>query len=153
MSETKQENVIMGGKYRSNLLLPWLTTDLSLTNKRFTGYDRNTTLGLIPLGKNEITIPIKQISSIGISTKFHFKRFIFGLLFTLFGIVNLLSLELSGLILLIIGLVPLLNSYTTSIQISNNAGQRFAISISILEKGNLQGFASTANNTIAKEVI
>ncbi|MFT9494380.1 hypothetical protein [Anaerosolibacter sp.] len=152
MSGLNNERIIKEGTYRTNLLLPWLTTDLSLTNRRFKGYDRNTLLGLIPLGKNEVTIPLKQIASVSTSTKFHIKRFLGGLFVTFLGLGSLSELGLMGIIWTLIGLGVLLNSYTSTLQITNNAGQKVPIQISILEKGNLQSFAGIVNDTVAEEV-
>lgn len=73
---------IKEGTYCTNVLFRWLKTDLTLTNKRFKGYNRNNVLGLVPLGQNEITMSLKNTASVSTSTKFHVKRFIFGLLFT-----------------------------------------------------------------------
>jgi hypothetical protein len=75
----EREKKLKEGTYCTNVLLRWLTTDLLLTNKRFKGYDRNTVLGLMPIGKNEVTMSLKNIAT---STKFHLKRFLFGLFFT-----------------------------------------------------------------------
>jgi hypothetical protein len=37
-------------------------------------------MGVIPLEKNEVSYPLKNIASVGVSTKFHFKRFFIGLI-------------------------------------------------------------------------
>lgn len=152
MSEIKNERVIMEGTYCTNVVLRWLTTDLALTNKRFKGYDHNTLFSLLPLGKNEVTMPLKSIASVSTSTKFHLKRFVIGLVFTMIGIPELFHFNLFGLLFLVLGIVPLFNSYTSALIVTNNAGHSIPIQISILEKGNLQEFANKVNNTIAEEV-
>lgn len=104
------------------------------------------------LGKNEVTMPLKSIASVSTLTKFHIKRFVIGLFFTLIGIAELFNFNLFGLLLLVLGVVPLFNSYTSALIVTNNAGHSIPIQISILEKGNLQEFANKVNDTIAEEV-
>lgn len=53
----EREKKLKEGTYCTNVLLRWLTTDLLLTNKRFKGYDRNTVLGLMPIGKMKLLCP------------------------------------------------------------------------------------------------
>jgi uncharacterized membrane protein len=132
-------------------LLSWLTTDLEVTTRRFKGYDRNTFLGLIPFGKNEITFPLKNIASVSTSTKFHLKRFIIGLFFTFAAFGAMGESFIGGLIMLIIGVIPLLNCYTSRLKVTNNAGESPTIEISILEKGNVQTFANKVNDAIVEE--
>lgn len=52
---------------------------------------------------------------------------------------------LGGLILLAIGSLPLLNSYTSTMVITNNAGHPVRIEISILEKDKVQQFVNKVN--------
>ncbi|WP_209124417.1 hypothetical protein [Alkalihalobacillus sp. BA299] len=151
MEEKKQEQTIEKGVFRTNLLLPWLTTDLEVTTKRFIGYNRNTLLGLIPFGKNEVTFPLKNIASVSTSTKFHGKRFAFGLFFVLASLAGLSDNFASSVIFFLIGILPLLNSYTSTFKITNNAGESPTIEISILEKGNVQSFANKVNDAIVYE--
>ncbi|NRG32546.1 hypothetical protein [Niallia circulans] len=151
-SVMEREKKLKEGTYCTNVLLRWLTTDLLLTNKRFKGYDRNTVLGLMPIGKNEVTMSLKNIASVSTSTKFHLKRFLFGLFFTfILGLPSFVNGDFFiGLVLILIGIVPLFNSYTCSLNVSNNGGLALPIEISILERGNLQEFANAINDTIAE---
>lgn len=153
MSEIKNERVIMEGTYCTNVVLRWLTTDLALTSKRFKGYDHNTLFSLLPLGKNEVTMPLKSIASVSTSTKFHLKRFVIGMFFLVVGLPELYNLNLIWLLFLVLGFVPLANSFTSTLIVTNNAGHSIPIQISILEKGNLQEFANKVNDTIAEEVV
>lgn len=145
----KDEETIETKEFTTNLVLAWLKTNFTITSKRLVGYNPNTLFGLIPLGKVEITYPLKNIASVGVSTKFHFKRFFIGLLLFLTGISTLGSSILGGLILLSLGALLLLNSYTSTLNISNSAGQSHMIEISILEKTKVEDFANTVNKSVA----
>lgn len=146
---TNNETLIKSENFTTNLLLYWLKSNFAITSKRIVGDEPNTILGLIPFGKNEVTFPLKSIAGIIVSTKFNLKRFIFGLIFTLWGLGMISDSFIAGIILLLLGLLPLLNSLTTSIQITNNAGQSPTIQLSILEKDKAQKFAATINDTLA----
>ncbi|MBH0171492.1 hypothetical protein [Fictibacillus sp. 18YEL24] len=77
------------------------------------------------------------------------KRFAIGL-FLLF--IGLGMLELSffgGLILSVLGALPLLNSFTSNMVITNNAGQCVNIEMSIIEKDKVQQFINKVNVAIA----
>ena len=53
-------------------------------------------------------------------------------------------------IFVLLGLVNILNSYTATFVITNNAGQEDWYEISILEKGKVQEFVNEVNTTIAE---
>lgn len=146
---SKDEQVVESKNFTTNLILNWLKTDFTLTNKRIVGSQPNTLFGLIPLGKAEITFPLKNVSGVGVSTQFYFKRFLFGAILALIALGTFGSSFLLGLILLVLGSLLLVNSYTASLKITNNAGQSPVIEISILEKDKIQQFANKVNSSIA----
>ncbi|WP_188206904.1 hypothetical protein [Alkalibacillus aidingensis] len=145
----KDEEVTSKGNFITNLVLAWLKTDFSLTNKRFIGFQPNTLLGVFPLGKKEISYPLKNIASVGVSTQFHLKRFILGLILVFIGLAMFGDSFLGGLILLAVGILPLLNSFTTTMGVTNNAGQVVNIEMSILEKDKVQQFINEVNIAIS----
>ncbi|MFG6146828.1 hypothetical protein [Halobacillus sp. B23F22_1] len=79
----KDEEITSSERFTTNLVLSWLKTDFSLTNKRLIGFQPNTLLGVFPLGKSEVTYPLKNVASVGVSTKLHVRRFIIGLILVL----------------------------------------------------------------------
>ncbi|WP_156290979.1 hypothetical protein [Oceanobacillus salinisoli] len=143
------ESVVKEDNFTTNLVLSWLKTNFSLTSKRVIGYQPNTLLGVFPLGKKEITYPLKNLASVSVSTKFHFKRLIIGLILCLIGLGMFGDSFLGGLILLILGALPLLNCYTSAMAITNNAGQSHYIEMSILEKDKVQSFVNDVNISVA----
>lgn len=144
----KDEQMVREDVFTANLIMFWLKANYALTNKRITGHTPNTLMGLIPLGKAQIAFPLKNIASVISSTKFHFMRLLIGLIFVIIGfaIGGLLPL----VIFVLLGLVNILNCYTATFVITNNAGQVNAYEISILEKDKVQQFVNEINTTIAE---
>lgn len=145
----KDETVTKSETFTQNLVLSWLKTDFSLTNKRIIGKNPNTLFGMIPLGNQEITFPLKNVASVGVSTKLHLRRLIFGLIILFMGLGMFNSSLLGGLIVTLIGAIPLLNCYTSKFVISNTAGQPVGVQISILEKDKIEKFANEVNISIS----
>lgn len=146
----KEESVIKESSFRPNLVLSWLRSEMAVTNKRVLGSSRNTLLGLIPFGKNEISYPIKNISSVSISSKFYFGRFIIGLILLFIGLSTIGSSFLGGLFFLIIGALPLANSFMSRLIISPNSGNPDKLDVTFLDKETIQSFSNVVNVTISE---
>jgi hypothetical protein len=129
-----------------NLVEYWLKAKYSLTNKRVTGIIPNTIFGIIPYGQQEVAYPLKNISSVSISTKFRVGNLLIGLIFILIALAfhNALSFIIFGLV----GLISILNCYTASFDITNNAGQKTGYILSILEKAKVESFVTEVNTAI-----
>lgn len=146
----KDEQIVSEKTFTANLILFWLKATYCLTNKRVTGTAPNTLLGLIPLGSAQVAQPLKTIASVNSSTKFHFIRLLFGLIFFFVGIFLFGTSFILGLILVVLGLVNILNCYTATFVIINNGGQHVGYEISILEKAKVQDFVNEVNTAIAE---
>ena len=142
----KDEQKIKEATFTANLILFWLKANYVLTNKRVTGHTPNTLLGLIPLGKVQIAQPLKTIASVTSSTKFSFKRLLISLILVIVGFALITSF---GVILLLLGAINILNCYTATFVITNNAGQSVGYEISILEKSKVIEFVNEVNTVIA----
>ena len=145
----KDEQIIREDVFTANLILFWLKAKYCLTNKRVTGHTPNTFLAVIPLGKAQVAQPLKTIASVTSSTKFHFLRLLLGLILVIGGCFLLGPSPIIGIILIILGLVNILNCYTATFVITNNAGQSTGYNISILEKSKVQNFVNEVNTVIA----
>jgi len=145
----KDEQIVREDTFTANLILFWLKAKYNLTNKRVTGHSPNTFLGLIPLGKSEISQPLKTIASVSSSTEFWFKTFLIGVVFLIAGLYMLGSSLLIGVILVLIGVINILNCYTSSFVITNNAGEAQWYYLSILEKSKVHAFVNEVNTVIA----
>jgi hypothetical protein len=142
----KDEQKIKEATFTANLILFWLKANYVLTNKRVTGHTPNTLLGLIPLGKAQIAQPLKTIASVTSSTKFSFMRLLIGFILVIAGFALITSF---GIILLLLGAINILNCYTATFVITNNAGQSVGYEISILEKSKVVEFVNEVNTVIA----
>jgi uncharacterized membrane protein YidH (DUF202 family) len=142
----KDEVQVDEKQFTANLLLAWLKTDFTITSKRIVGEQPNTLLGLIPFGKKEVTYPLKNIASVSVSTKFHAKRFVLGLFL---GFLGIATLDGVGFIFLLLAVLPLLNCFTSSLDIRNNSGQATNLELSILEKDKVKDFVKQVNTCIA----
>lgn len=142
----KDEQKIKEATFTANLILFWLKANYVLTNKRVTGQSPNTLFGLIPLGKGQIAQPLKTIASVTSSTKFSFMRLLIGLILVFAGVYFITSF---GIILLLLGAINILNCYTATFVITNNAGQPEGYEISILEKSKVEEFVNEVNTVIA----
>jgi len=155
--KTKHMNTILGKDeqklredvFTANLILFRLKANYILTNKRITGHTPNTLFGIIPLGKSQISQPLKTVASISSSTEFHLMRLIIGLALLIVGIMMMGSSFIIAIIIAIFGLVNLLNCYTAIFYITNNAGESTGYEISILEKDKVQALVNEINTTIA----
>ncbi len=145
----KDEQKIKEATFTANLILFWLKANYTLTNKRVTGHTPNTLFGLIPLGKAQISQPLKTIASVASSTKFSFLRLIIGVVFLVMGFSVVGSSLFGGVILLIFGAINILNCFTATFVITNNGGQSTGYEISILEKSKVIEFTNEVNTVIA----
>jgi len=146
----KEESVIKESSFRPNLVLSWLRSEMAVTNKRVLGSSRNTLLGLIPLGKNEISYPLKNISSVSISSKFYISRFLIGLILVIIGLSSIGNSFLAGLFFIIIGALPLANSFVSRLVISPNSGNPTRLDVTFLDKETIQSFSNEVNVTITE---
>ncbi len=142
----KDEQKIKEATFTANLILFWLKANYVLTNKRITGHTPNTLFGLIPVGEAQIAQPLKTIASVTSSTKFSFMRLLIGFILVIAGFSLITSF---GIILLLLGAVNVLNCYTATFVITNNAGQSVGYEISILEKSKVVEFVNEVNTVIA----
>lgn len=134
----------------TSFILFWHKTNFTLTTKRIVGENPNTLLGIIPLGSNQITFPLKSVGGVSGSTKFHLSRFLVGLVVAYLGFSLFGNTFLGGLLLLLIGVGMLLNSYVATFVIASNTGQSTTVELSILEKAKVAELVSATNLKIAE---
>lgn len=148
-SAASQEQVLESREFTTNLALFWLKTHFELTTKRVRGNAPNTFLGIVPLGKYEITFPLRNVAGVSSSTKFYFKRFVVGVVLILIGLSFVGDSLFIGLLLLLVGAIAVLNCYVSRFTITNNAGQSPTVDLSILEKEKVRRFVAEVNEQVA----
>lgn len=145
----KNEKKIEEATFTANLLLFWLKASYTLTSKRITGETPNTFMGIFPVGKAQLAQPLKTIASVTNSTKFTFSRLFVGAILAIIGLAVIGSSFLLGLIVLGLGAVGVLNCYTATFVITNNAGISTGYEISILEQAKVVDFTNDVNTVLA----
>ena len=124
-------------KYMTSLLTFYIkgeiTTEQNFLKIRFP----NTVLALIPLGSRKYNVPVAQISSVASNFKFDIKSFFVGLFLTLISLSCFSSGGngiIAGLILLVLSLSLLINSFITELKVDTTSGAYYYIPFIIFEK-------------------
>ena len=133
--------------FSPSLALFWLKANMMVSSRRFVYNIPNTLLGVIPLGSEKRSFPLNNIASVDSGSRFRIGRFLGGL----FLIVSGFSMSQSSgasLILSLIGLLILVNSFPATLSISNNAGGVTVITVSALEKAKLDNFTQVIQSRI-----
>jgi hypothetical protein len=147
----KDEAIIKEITFSPNLVLFWIKAHYVLTNKRLTGEHPNTLFGVIPLGKVNISQPVKTIASVACVSKFWFKRLLLGLGLLVLGLI-MMSAEVPfivGLFVALIGLGNLLTCYTAYFDVTNNAGQKLGCEVIITAQSEVEAYANQINTVIS----
>lgn len=147
----KDEAIIKEITFSPNLVLFWLKANYVLTNKRLTGKHPNTLFGVIPLGKVNISQPLKTIASVACVSKFWFKRLFFGLVLLVLGLI-MMGAEVPFIVALfvaLIGLGNLLTCYTAYFDVTNNAGQKLGCEVIITAQSQVEAYANQMNTVIS----
>ena len=131
------EKDIVGEHFSPNVLLFWRKTSVAASNMRVQYRSPNTILGLIPLGAETQTIPLRNIASVDTSTKFNMGSFIFGVIFIIAGFATFGNSAVGGIILLLIGFANIVNMMSAKLDFVNQAGGKNSVMVSILEKDKL----------------
>lgn len=146
----KDETVIKEVTFSPNIVLFWLKAHYVLTNKRLTGQRPNTILGVIPLGKINISQPLKTIASVACVSKFWGRRLFSGLIFLVIGMMIMSEASFfGGLPLLLVGIGFVLACYTAYFDVTNNAGQGLGCEVIITAQAEVESFANQINQVIS----
>ena len=95
MAETQQtmteftfapgEKNIIGDRFSPSVIIFWLKTSIAASSTRIQYTTPNTLFGLIPLGVDTKTIPLRNVASVDTSTKFNLGSLVWGVVFLLIG--------------------------------------------------------------------
>ncbi|MBM7635504.1 hypothetical protein [Streptococcus saliviloxodontae] len=110
----------------------------------------NTILKIIPLGAQNKTIPVNQVTSVDDSFKLDFKSFVWGVIFTLIGFGMMGDSFIGGLILAAYGILTVLSSFQTLLSLNLASGTSETISVVVFEKSNLLMCKETIESLIQK---
>lgn len=143
----KDETLISENILSYSLVLFFIKCTFDITNKRLIGQVPNL-LWIFPIGKNNVTYPLKNISGVKIDNKISFKRLIIGIILILLSLSALSSL----FIFLLIGILLVISSFEIFLVIQNNSGSSISYAVSPLEKNKAQQFVNKLNQVIADNI-
>ncbi|WP_125703017.1 hypothetical protein [Lacticaseibacillus daqingensis] len=95
--------------------------------------EQNTVLGLIPAGQRKQTIPLNNISAATINTAYVAKRFIWGFLIALFGLMTISNSPFVGLLFAALGVITFLNGIMTTLSIEKS-GNTYVLNVPFFNK-------------------
>lgn len=110
----------------------------------------NTILKVIPLGAENKTVAVTQIASVDNSFKLEFKPFLVGVLISILGLNMLGGNFVTGLAILLYGVLSAISSFQTVLSVNTTAGQSLKISFVIFEKAKALGVKETIEKIIAQ---
>jgi hypothetical protein len=141
------ETNIIESQFSPSVVLFWLRSQLAVTNRRIVLKEPNTLLGVIPLGYRDAAFPLNNVASVGVEVKFSLGRAILGLIFFIVGIA-LVTKNVLGIILLLIGFSMLANALSAALRVQNNGGGVNFVKVSVLQKSKLEQFRDEANQRL-----
>lgn len=153
----KDEHRLHEGEFMSNLIFAWVKAKLVLTNKRLTGYSYKSPLG-IPLGSQEINLPLSRIARVEVSTKIRMFRVILGVLLLVAGPAALTTQGTQGLVgpalvgtlvLILLGVLLLGTAWVAFLVVHDNSGSSSAVSS--VQKNKLKQFAQRVNTQLVED--
>lgn len=108
-------------------------------------------MGLIPAGKHRQSIPLKNVSDVGLNTSYKASRFLIGIILIISGFSLMSNDFLLGLIAAVFGVIECLNGIETTLRIEKG-GSGYLINVPFFDKStmiNVQEVIEEALNTDA----
>ncbi len=143
------ERVVKRDQFIFSLPYFFLKTTVELTDRRLVFERPNTMLGVIPIGKQKDTLPLRNVASVGTSTRIGFVQLILGILLALVGGSQLGKPTVGSIIVLALGVLLILNAFQAKFRVTTNGGDKHFARIAATEKSKAQAFADQVNTTIA----
>lgn len=158
MAETQQtmteftfapgEKNIIGDRFSPSVIIFWLKTSIAASSTRVQYRAPNTLFGLIPLGADTKTIPLRNVASVDTSTKFNLGSLVWGVVFLLIGLGCLDSSVAVALVLILVAAANLANTMSASLVFHDPSGGANTITVSILEKDKLMSLAQAIQSRV-----
>ncbi|MGP4039136.1 hypothetical protein ACTWP4_04390 [Gracilibacillus sp. D59] len=137
-------------EFSTSLLFFWVKGKVEVDNRFVKTNLSNTLLGFIPAGKDQQSIPLKNISGAMLSTKYFLKPIIIGIILFFLGLGSFGDSFILGLILLILG-VGIAGSGIQTILNIEKAGTPYLISVPFFEKQKMQLLNDTIQEALAED--
>ena len=115
------EKNIIGDRFSPSVIIFWLKTSIAASSTRIQYTTPNTLFGLIPLGADTKTIPLRNVASVDTSTKFNLGSLVWGVVFLLIGLGCLDSSVAVALVLILVAASNLANTMSAQLDFVNQA--------------------------------
>jgi hypothetical protein len=137
----------MVGEYKLSYLpgIAWLNYYFGITNKRLIVNEPRKLLWIIPVGSNDETYALGNISSVRFKKNINVKKAAIGVVLLLLSLSDLSNL----FILTAISMALIYASLEEKIIIQNNSGRVTSYFVSMFDRGKAKEFVSKLNRTIA----
>jgi hypothetical protein len=142
------EKNIIGDRFSPSVIIFWLKTSIAASSTRIQYTTPNTLFGLIPLGADTKTIPLRNVASVDTSTKFNLGSLVWGVVFLLIGLGCLDSSVAVALVLILVAAANLANTMSASLVFHDPSGGANTITVSILEKDKLMSLAQEIQSRV-----
>lgn len=133
-----------------SFLFFWIKGFISVDSRFIKICKGNTVLGFIPAGKDNQSIPLKNISSSMVSSQYKIKKIFLGILLILFSLNVLGSNFVIGFLILIIGLEVLSSGIETTL-IIQRSGSNYSVSVPFFEKSKLISIQNDITEALAQD--
>lgn len=142
------EHHLASESFSPNMVLFWLKVNATVTNKRIVARQPNTLLGMIPLGYENMTIPLRSVAGVGVSVKFSLGQFLFSVVLLFLGLSIIADYLFPGLVITLLGVVLLLGSLRAALKIENTAGSAQFVKVAVTERAKLEQFRAVIDQRI-----
>lgn len=137
-------------EFAISLLFFWVKGAVEVDNRFVKTRISNTILGVIPAGKDQQSIPLKNISGSMLSTKFFIKPFAIGFILILVGFGSMGENFIAGFILLLIGAVIAAGGIQTLLVIEK-AGSPYQIYVPFFEKQKMHSLNNIIHEALSDD--
>lgn len=146
---SNDEEIMAENSFSYSILLFFIKYEMYVTNKRFIANVPNVLLGVLPLGRNLSTFPLRNIALIQTKTRFRIFLMFLAAIFIFLGLGNLTK-SIGGLVFLIIGVIIGILSVPTVILVQASSATDFKPEIAFWDKEKALRLIHQANETIAE---
>lgn len=133
-----------------SLLFFWVKGMVAVDNRFVKTNLSNTILGFIPAGKDQQSIPLKNISGTMLSSKYSLKAIILGLIILFIGLGTISDSFILGLILLVLG-IGIAGGGIQTVLVIEKSGAPYIISVPFFEKSKMRLLNEQIHNALSQD--
>lgn len=137
-------------EFSLSMLFFWVKGFISVDSRFVKTSKGNTILGFIPAGKDNQSIPLKNISSTMISSQYKIKPILLGVIIIFISLSMMSSSFIGALIMLLIG-VGILGSGLQNILVIQRSGADYFVPVPFFEKAKLIAIQDVITEALAQD--